>query len=212
VIFTNWINFGVKAISKFLKKENIGFRVFRGGLSAATKSEITTEFNNDKFPVLVVTKAGGEGLDLKKVRNIIILDPVWHDAGTQQIIGRAVRYKSHATLPVKDRHVNVLKMMLTFPKGDPRTTGDQMLYKIIDKKRGYQGKIDSILKRASTGAKAKPRKIKIKKKTVKELRAECRSRGLVYDVKTKKCRPSKRKTSRKKSVKKKKSSRKRKTK
>jgi superfamily II DNA or RNA helicase len=212
VIFTNWINFGVKAISKFLKKENIGFRVFRGGLSAATKSEITTEFNDDKFPVLVVTKAGGEGLDLKKVRNIIILDPVWHDAGTQQIIGRAVRYKSHATLPVKDRHVNVLKMMLTFPKGDPRTTGDQMLYKIIDKKRGYQGKIDSILKRASTGAKAKPRKIKIKKKTVKELRAECRSRGLVYDVKTKKCRPSKRKTSRKKSVKKKKSSRKRKTK
>jgi len=49
---------------------------------------------------------------------------VWHDAGTQQIIGRAVRYKSHSTLPVKDRHVNVLKMMLTFPKGDPRTTGD----------------------------------------------------------------------------------------
>ena len=88
-----------------------------------------------------------------------------------------------------------------------------MLYKIIDKKRGYQGKIDSILKRASTGAKAKPRKIKIKKKTVKELRAECRTRGLVYDVKTKKCRPSKRKTSRKRrSVKKKKSSRKRRTK
>ena len=70
----------------------------------------------------------------------------------------------------------------------------------------FHNKIDSILKRASTGAKAKPRKIKIKKKTVKELRTECRSRGLVYDVKTKKCRPSKRKRNVKKS------SRKRKTK
>ena len=191
VIFTNWINFGVHAISKFLKKQKIKFRVFKGGLTASTKKEITSEFNDDKFPVLVVTRAGGEGLDLKKVRNIIILDPVWHDAGTQQIIGRVVRYKSHSRLAKKNRHVNVLKMVLTFPKGDIRVTGDQMLYKIIDKKRGFQGKIDSILKKASAGTSTKPQKIKapktIKKKyklkelevmTLTGLKKICRSVGM----------------------------------
>ena len=34
---------------RILKKENIGFRLFRGGLSAATKSEITSEFKDDKL-------------------------------------------------------------------------------------------------------------------------------------------------------------------
>ena len=40
---------------------------------------------------------------------------------------------------------------------------------------------------------------KPKKKTVKELRADCKARGLVYDPKTKKCRVSKRRSAKRKS-------------
>ena len=162
IIFTNWISFGVTAISKYLKESKIKFGVFKGGLSATRKKEITSDFNNNKFPVLIITRAGGEGLDLKEVRNVIILDPVWHSSGIEQIIGRAVRYKSHSKLPKKDRHVNVMKMVLIYPKGDARTTGDQLLYKIIKRKKLIQNKIDDILKKSSLNL-SKPEKIKIVK-------------------------------------------------
>ena len=162
VIFTNWLSFGVDAISKFLTHQKIGFRVYKGGLSATVKTTITDDFNAGKFPVLVITRAGGEGLDLKKVRNIIILDPVWHDAGTQQIIGRAVRYKSHVGLTKKNRHVNVYKMVLTFPTGTPGVTGDQMLYNIIAKKHKVQEQVGTILKHASVKL-VKPTKITVSK-------------------------------------------------
>jgi hypothetical protein len=61
---------------------------------------------------------------------------------------------------------------------------------------------------------AKRKSRKSKKKTVKELRADCKAKGLVYDLKSKKCRPSKlqsakRKVSRKRRSAKRKVSRKR---
>jgi len=151
VIFTNWIDFGVKAISKFMKNQGIAFKVFRGGLSTKKKDEIVKEFNADKFPILIVTRAGGEGLDLKKVRNIIILDPVWHNAGTEQIIGRVVRYKSHSDLPKNERHVNVWKMVLTYPRGSPGSTGDQTLYRIIARKKKDEDRVSEILKQVAAG-------------------------------------------------------------
>jgi len=160
VIFTNWIDFGVKAIGKFMKTHGIPFKVFRGGLSINKKDEIIKEFNDDKFPILIVTRAGGEGLDLKKVRNMIILDPVWHNAGTEQIIGRVVRYKSHSDLPKSERHVNVWKMVLTYPRGKPGLTGDQILYRIIAKKKKDEDKVSEILKQVAAG---KPQVVKYTK-------------------------------------------------
>ena len=165
VIFTNWIEYGVRTIRKLLKKEKIPFRVFRGGLKAVTKQEIVDQFNEGVFPVLVVTRAGGEGLDLKKVRNLIILDPVWHDAGTQQITGRAVRYRSHAGLKKADRHVRVFKMVLTYPgvknwqPGMPTgvKTGDQMLYEIIERKKKASLIIARILKKVSINRNISPK-------------------------------------------------------
>ena len=160
VVFTNWLSYGVKAITKYLKLANIDFRVFKGGVSAKEKSKMVKDYNDNKYPVLVITKAGAEGLDLKETRNMIIMDPVWHDAGIQQIIGRAVRYRSHVNLPKKDRIVHVYKMMLTFPAGHPRRkTGDQMLYKIIERKNKLKVVVDQILERASTGSNQRPQRI-----------------------------------------------------
>ena len=160
VVFTNWISYGVKAITKYLKLANINYKVFKGGVSAKEKSKMVKDYNDNKFSVLIITKAGSEGLDLKETRNMIIMDPVWHDAGIQQIIGRAVRYRSHVNLPNKDRVVHVYKMMLTFPSGNPnRKTGDQMLYKIIARKNKLKVVVDQILERASTGSNQLPQRI-----------------------------------------------------
>ena len=57
--------------------------------------------------MLFISKAGGEGLDLKGVRHVIIMEPAWNQATEEQVIGRAIRYKSHEHLDAKDRVVNV---------------------------------------------------------------------------------------------------------
>ena len=91
------------------------------------------------FNVLILTRAGGEGIDLKGVRSVVVLDPTWNDAGLQQVIGRAIRYKSHAHLPLEERKVNVYFMMLTKPETiseeDAYPSGDKILYAIIEKKK-----------------------------------------------------------------------------
>jgi len=160
LIYSNWRKFGVAPITASLKTAGITFRTFTGSTKISDRQAIIDAFNNDEFQVLVVTKAGGEGLDLKGVRSVVVLDPMWNDAGLQQVIGRAVRYKSHDHLPVKLRVVNVYLMALiapglkkrdiTNPDGLPKKglrpgevilSGDLLLYDIIRRKR----KIEELL-------------------------------------------------------------------
>ena len=159
VIFTNWIDFGVKPVKEILDKNNISYRVFSGKSSKNEKEQAVSLFNKDKIDALVITRAGGEGLDLKGVRNLLILDPVWHESGLLQIIGRAVRYKSHEHLPIDKRHVDVWKLVLinngTTNWKDPDNldrrygSGDALLYNIIERKQKMNEEIIRILKSIS---------------------------------------------------------------
>ena len=77
-------------------------------------------------------KAGGEGLDLKRVRYVVVMDPPWNDAGLQQITGRAIRYKSHVGLPAAEQKVVILKMVLTFPEVKKWDTGLRKIQVEVD--------------------------------------------------------------------------------
>lgn len=63
--------------------------------------------------MIMTNKTGAEGLDLKEIRFINIMDPFWQDVLISQIIGRGVRNKSHLNLPLKDRNVEVFIYMAT---------------------------------------------------------------------------------------------------
>ena len=62
--------------------------------------------------------------------------------------------------------------------------------KVSRKRRSVKRKVSR--KRRSVKRKVSRKRKSAKKKTMKELRAECKARGLVYDPKTENCRPSKR--------------------
>ena len=64
-----------------------------------------TIINNLLNRIIILTKAGSEGVNLIETRGIFLIDGVWNDAASNQIIARAVRFRSHATLPVEDRKV-----------------------------------------------------------------------------------------------------------
>ena len=155
LIYTNWIDFGIKPIKEVLNSKHIKYRIFSGQSTAKEKEEAVKLFNEDKIDVMVITRAGGEGLDLKGVRNLVILEPVWHQSGLEQIIGRAVRYKSHTHLPSSKQKVDVWKLVLInhgtkdWRDFDNSTSGDAILYQIIERKQHMNQEINRILKSVS---------------------------------------------------------------
>ena len=57
--------------------------------------------------IFLTTRSGAEGVDLKHIRQIHIMEPYWQPVLIKQIIGRGVRFKSHTRLPENERFVDV---------------------------------------------------------------------------------------------------------
>ena len=57
--------------------------------------------------LLMASASGAEGITLNNVRHVHIMEPHWTPARHDQVIGRAMRICSHATLPMEERTVKV---------------------------------------------------------------------------------------------------------
>jgi superfamily II DNA or RNA helicase len=150
IIYTNWVDFGIRPLTQALKVKGISYKTFYGSTDKDERTKMIEDFNNDEFQVLVITKAGGEGIDLKGVRSVVVLDPPWNDASLRQVIGRAVRYNSHAHLPKNERKVNVYMMVLKEPvnlsPSEKSMSGDVLLYGIIERKNELSSLLLELLK------------------------------------------------------------------
>ncbi len=56
-------------------------------------------FKGEICKVFMITGAGAEGLSLRNVRTVHIMEPYWNNVRTDQVKGRAVRICSHSDLP-----------------------------------------------------------------------------------------------------------------
>ena len=95
--------------------------------------------NGEKLKVLMISSAGTEGLDLKNIRQIHIMEPYWNEIRIKQVIGRGVRHKSHIALPPKDRNVVVYRYNAVLSEKDKnlskaKLSTDQYVYDIALKK------------------------------------------------------------------------------
>ena len=115
IVYSNYLKNGVFPIAKYLQQMSMPFSVYHGGLSEEQQSDIIKKYNYGMTDVLLITTAGGESLDLKNTRQIHIMEPHWNESKINQIIGRAIRYKSHATLPESERNVTIYKWISVFP-------------------------------------------------------------------------------------------------
>jgi SNF2 family DNA or RNA helicase len=147
LIFTNWIENGVNVLTDFLEKNNIKYGLITGSVKASIRMDIVEAYNDDLFQVLIITKAGSEGLDLKGTRHIIVMDPVWNYSILEQIIGRGSRYKSHYHLSPDDQNLNVYLLVLNSPKFSRVPSGDQLLYDILERKQMTNNDVENMLKK-----------------------------------------------------------------
>jgi len=81
--------------------------------------------------VIGITAAGAEGISLKSVRAVHIMEPYWNKVRTEQVKGRAIRICSHADLPIEERNVSIYTYCVVFDPEDLKTkTIDQTLLTI----------------------------------------------------------------------------------
>lgn len=137
VIFSVFLDTGVLLLKSKLNEAGINYAEITGKQNATMKEISKNRFNhfipdsesyNKKImalglrdgrlynvDVLLITKASAEGVDLIGTKNMILMDGAWNEATIQQIVARAVRYKSHSHLPKNERYVNIYRMILLKP-------------------------------------------------------------------------------------------------
>lgn len=104
------------------KTGNKTFGMFSGDTSDAMRKEVLATFNHKdnmrgkNMKVLLASATAAEGLNLKNVRTVLIEEPYWHANRIDQIIGRAVRNKSHELLPKAEREVQSYIFLSVAPK------------------------------------------------------------------------------------------------
>jgi superfamily II DNA/RNA helicase len=116
VVYSNYLESGINPYKERLEKDHIPYGVFTGGLSNKQRKQLVEDYNTGKIKALLLSSAGGEGLDLKGTRLMQILDPHFNNEKLRQVIGRGVRYKSHEGLPEQDQNVRVQKFLTRHPE------------------------------------------------------------------------------------------------
>lgn len=101
---------GLEVMKMYLDIGGITSVGFHGGIDKNERYKNLENFNNGKVDVMLLSGAGSEGLTLKNVRTVIILEPSWSEDTVQQVIGRAIRQCSHKDLPMEDRVVSVYRL------------------------------------------------------------------------------------------------------
>jgi superfamily II DNA or RNA helicase len=97
-------------------KDKIGYVEFHGGIKdvkdrykgmeAFNKSE---NKHGEIVKIMLISPAGTEGLNLKNVRQVHIMEPYWNEVRITQMIGRGIRQCSHKDLPMEQRHMDVYR-------------------------------------------------------------------------------------------------------
>jgi len=109
---------------------------------------MATDLNNkngEQVKVVLISLAGSEGLDLKFIRQVHVLDPWYNMNRIEQIIGRAVRTCSHKDLPFVKRNVEIyLYGSLLQDKREEAV--DLYVYRLAELKAVQIGNVSRVIK------------------------------------------------------------------
>lgn len=120
--------------------------------------------------IIGISGAGAEGISLKCVRQVHIMEPFWNMVRLDQVKGRAIRICSHADLPDDERNVSIYtyvayfteaqikpsaveaagpKVDFTLLQRDKNETSDQKVYNVADRKDKINEGLLKVMKSAA---------------------------------------------------------------
>jgi hypothetical protein len=108
---------------------------------------LTNDDNKDgnKVKVILISKAGSEGIDFKFIRQVHILEPWYNMNRIEQIIGRGVRNFSHKDLPFEKRNVQIF-MYGTILGDNKEEAADLYVFRVAELKATQTGNVTRLLK------------------------------------------------------------------
>jgi hypothetical protein len=108
---------------------------------------LTTENEHgQRIKVVIISKAGSEGIDFKNVRQVHIMEPWYNMNRIEQIVGRAVRNCSHADLPFVERNVQLFLYGTLLTATPAEEAADLYVYRLAETKAAQIGQVSRILK------------------------------------------------------------------
>jgi hypothetical protein len=130
-----------------LEKQSLPLSPNNVAVIAAARSEENKD--GHKIKVVVGSQVAGEGLDLRYIREVHILEGWFHLSKEEQIVGRGIRYCSHNALPKEKRNCTISLYVNTFPEELNKETIDQYSYRTAMNKAVRVGNVSRALKRGA---------------------------------------------------------------
>lgn len=133
------------------------YAIYSGSEDEKEKKDLLKIFTSNEnkhgkyIKILLATAAGAEGLDLKNIRQIHIMEPYWNQTRIEQVIGRGVRRNSHIALPENERNVRIFRYFSIFSKKNSlllkdKVSTDEHIEHISQKKQYIINELKQILK------------------------------------------------------------------
>lgn len=153
-IFSHFVtNGGTSLLSRVLSAN--GFSEYRGGssftnnsfvvfddkMSGEQKEKIRKIFNSPEnangsiIRIIVGSPVMSEGITLKRVRQVHILEPYWNLSRIEQVIGRAIRNYSHFDLPKHQQNVEIFKYVSIYKPEEQNEENSISIDFFIDKEK-----------------------------------------------------------------------------
>jgi hypothetical protein len=130
--FTLYLQYkGFKEYNELVKDESEGithkkthrtYTHITGEISPEERHHLIQTFNKPNnadgsvISLLLLSGAVAEGISLKRVRHMHIMEPFWNMARINQVEARAIRMGSHTDLPEPQRNVTVYIYLSDYPK------------------------------------------------------------------------------------------------
>lgn len=108
------------------KKPKNVYAILSGDIDPEERVNLIQQFNRKEntngeiIRLLLLSGAVAEGIDLKRIRHVHILEPFWNYARINQVETRAIRYLSHTDLLPEDQNVQVYIYLSDYPKNYPQ--------------------------------------------------------------------------------------------
>ena len=143
IMFSNYVRMeGLEIIKVYLKyfgfasfnsgkgKDYFRYTEFHGSISIENRNKNKKAFNNKSnihgklIRIILISPAGSEGISLRNIKQVHVLDPYWNEVRIHQLIARAIRQCSHADLLMKDRYVDIYRYFAIRKNGKPTVDDD----------------------------------------------------------------------------------------
>lgn len=116
LIYSFFIDKGMEPVYQMLtEKSNLNKEdifMITGKTKIDQRQSIVDKFNKLEKGIMIISSAGREGIDLKGVRYVFLLEPGWNESSDHQALSRAVRFGSHKHLPIKEQKVDIFRLIL----------------------------------------------------------------------------------------------------